>query len=137
MARRSTRALVPQAGRALEELKMRVVNEVGLAKRPGTGYGVADRRSYERLLYHFKWQIAEELGLDQRVRTMGWGEMTSRECGTVGGNLGGQVGGQMVRRMIALAEERLAAGAGLPPTPVTGVNYLGAAATRFQGPGRV
>ena len=57
------------------------------------------------------------MGLDQKVRSLGWAEMPSRDCGTIGGNLGGQIGGQMVRRMIALAEERIAQGAGLPPGP--------------------
>jgi len=115
MGRRSGQALVPQARGALDQLKYNVVNEFGVAKRPGTAAGVTDPRTYNQLLDRFKWQIAEELGLDQKVRTLGWAEMPTRECGSVGGNLGGQIGGQMVRRMIALAEERIAQGAGLPP----------------------
>ncbi len=125
MGRRSGQALVPQAQRALDQLKYNVVNEFGVAKRPGTAAGVTDSRTYDQVLRRFKWQIAEELGLDQKVRTLGWAEMPTRECGSVGGNLGGQIGGQMVRRMIALAEERIAQGAGLPPgsPSASGANF--------------
>jgi len=115
LGRKRQNALVPHARDALDQLKFSVVNEVGVAKRPGTG--ASDPRTYSQLLERFKWQIAEELGLDQKVRSLGWAEMPSRDCGTIGGNLGGQIGGQMVRRMIALAEERIAQGAGLPPGP--------------------
>jgi len=115
--RRNNRALVPQARGALDQLKLDIAREFGVAKTPQTGPSAVDRVSYSMLLDQFKWHIAEELGLDQKVRSLGWADMPTRDCGSVGGNLGGQIGGQMVRRMIALAEERLAQGAGLPPGP--------------------
>lgn len=121
MPRRSGQALVPQARGALEQLKFSVISQVGVAKRPDTAPAAANPMNYNRVLDTFKWQIAEELGLDQKIRSLGWADMPSRDCGSVGGNLGGQIGGQMVRRMIALAEERIAQGAGLPPgAPVPG-----------------
>ncbi len=106
---------MPEARGALEQLKLSVVSEVGVAQRPQTAPGAANPQAYNQLLDYFKWQIAEELGLDQKVRSLGWADMPSRECGAVGGRIGGQIGGQMVRRMIALAEERIAQGAGIPP----------------------
>ncbi len=131
MSRRSGRALVPQARQALVNLKFSVISQFGVAERPQTAGQAASPGGYYQLLDYFKWQIAEELGLDQKVRHLGWADMPTRECGTVGGRLGGQIGGQMVRRMIALAEERMSQGAGLPPAPQysAGANFLPGAAT--------
>ncbi|MEW6192436.1 MAG: alpha/beta-type small acid-soluble spore protein [Bacillota bacterium] len=50
-------------------------------------------------LDRFKYEVAEDLGLAGKIGRVGWGDMTSRECGLVGGN--------MVRRMIRYAEERM------------------------------
>ncbi|ACX51747.1 MULTISPECIES: alpha/beta-type small acid-soluble spore protein [Ammonifex] len=50
-------------------------------------------------LERFKYEVAEDLGLADKIAREGWGEMTSRECGLVGGN--------MVKRMIEYAEEKL------------------------------
>ncbi|QNO16709.1 alpha/beta-type small acid-soluble spore protein [Alkalicella caledoniensis] len=40
----------------------------------------------------FKYETAEELGLADKVRQVGWENMTTRECG--------MVGGMMVKKMI-------------------------------------
>jgi len=129
LARRRGQALVPAARAALDQLKFSVIREVGVAKNPATARSALDPRSYNQVLDQFKWHIAEELGLDQKVRSLGWADMPSRECGSVGGNLGGQIGGQMVRRMIALAEERISQGAG-------GANFLPGASFGRPGPSR-
>ncbi|MEW6172410.1 MAG: alpha/beta-type small acid-soluble spore protein [Bacillota bacterium] len=50
-------------------------------------------------LDRFKYEVAEDLGLAGKIANVGWGDMTSRECGKVGGN--------MVRRMIRYAEENM------------------------------
>lgn len=47
----------------------------------------------------FKHEVAAELGLEDDIQSRGWANMTSRECGLVGGN--------MVRRMIEYAENSL------------------------------
>lgn len=44
----------------------------------------------------FKYEVAEELGINPEYKTGYWGNISSRECGAVGGH--------MVRRMIAEAE---------------------------------
>ncbi|MEW6031450.1 MAG: small, acid-soluble spore protein, alpha/beta type [Bacillota bacterium] len=132
MARRRRRALVPEARTALDQLKYSVLSETGVAKRPETAPGAADPWTYRQLLEHYKWHIAEELGLDQKVRSLGWADMPTRDVGAIGGHLGGQIGGQMVRRMIALAEERIAQGAGLQPAAPFGVGP--ALAPRFAAP---
>lgn len=62
-------------------------------------------------LDQFKYEVASELGIDQnRIRNGYWGELSSRDCGAVGGH--------MVRRMIQQAEENLAAG-NIPPRTET------------------
>lgn len=49
-------------------------------------------------LDNFKYEVANEIGV--KVPESGyWGNMTSRECGSVGGH--------MVKRMIEMAEEQL------------------------------
>jgi hypothetical protein len=129
LVRRRGQALVPIARAALDQLKFTVIREIGVAKNPATASSAADPRNYSHVLDRFKWHIAEELGLDQKVRSLGWADMPSRECGSVGGHLGGQIGGQMVRRMIALAEERLSQGVG-------GANFLPGANFGRPGPTR-
>lgn len=58
------------------------------------------QQSY-KALDQFKYEIANELGIDQNQIYGGyWGNLTSRDCGAVGG--------QMVRRMIEAAEQSLA-----------------------------
>ena len=47
----------------------------------------------------FKEEIAQELGLADKVAQRGWGEMTTRECG--------MVGGMMVKKMLEMAEEQM------------------------------
>ena len=61
----------------------------------------------------FKMEVAEELGLADKVRSVGWENMTSRECG--------QVGGHMVKRMIEFAEGQMKASNGNIPSQATDV----------------
>ncbi len=50
-------------------------------------------------LEQFKYEVANELGINNEFQTGYWGNISSRECGAVGGH--------MVRRMIAAAEQSL------------------------------
>ncbi|MCL4516641.1 MAG: alpha/beta-type small acid-soluble spore protein [Firmicutes bacterium] len=51
-------------------------------------------------LDQFKYEVANELGIQtNKIKDGYWGELSSRECGAVGGH--------MVRRMIAAAEQSL------------------------------
>ncbi|MGI6559521.1 MAG: small, acid-soluble spore protein, alpha/beta type [Limnochordia bacterium] len=50
-------------------------------------------------LEQFKYEVANELGIDQSWKTGYWGDIPARQCGAVGGH--------MVRRMIAAAEQSL------------------------------
>ncbi len=58
------------------------------------------------VLDRFKWEVAGELGLTDKVQARGWPEMPSRDCGAVGG----RIGGNMVKVMIRYAEEALSKG---------------------------
>lgn len=58
--------------------------------------------SLERL----KYEVADELGLRAKIDSAGWSEMTSRECG----NVGGPIGGSMVKLMIRYAKDQLGNG---------------------------
>lgn len=58
------------------------------------------------VLDQFKYEVAEELGLTNKIQTVGWENMTSRECGYVGG----RIGGSMVKAMIRRAEEAMLRG---------------------------
>lgn len=99
--RRSRRPVNPDAVRALDQLKYEVVQELGLIQ----GGGEEELRAN---LDFLKYEIAEELGLSDKIHTVGWPNMTSRECGLIGGHLGGRIGGQMVKRMIEFAETHMA-----------------------------
>jgi hypothetical protein len=57
----------------------------------------------QSVLDEFKYEVAEELGLTSKIKTEGWANMTSRECGYVGG----RIGGSMVKTMIRRAKESL------------------------------
>lgn len=53
----------------------------------------------EQAMENFKNEIANELGLNQRIQSVGYANMTPKETG--------QIGGQMVRRMIEQVESRM------------------------------
>ncbi|MGE5561076.1 MAG: small, acid-soluble spore protein, alpha/beta type [Chloroflexota bacterium] len=60
----------------------------------------------DQTLDQWKYEIASELGLSDKISQRGWPEMTSRECGRVGG----KIGGNMVKVMIRFAEQQLSGG---------------------------
>lgn len=101
MSRRHFHAehLVDGVEPALERLKYEVAQEIGLL--PET----PDDRGYGRFLDSWKYEVADELNLRDKIARVGWGEMTTRECGSVGGRMGGRIGGGMVRRMVEFAEK--------------------------------
>jgi len=53
----------------------------------------------ENALDRMKMEVANELGISERVRSQGWATMTSADCG--------RVGGHMVRKMIEQYESTL------------------------------
>jgi len=57
----------------------------------------------DSVLDQFKYEIASELGLKEKIDSQGWANMTSRECGRIGG----KIGGNMVKVMIRNAEKMM------------------------------
>jgi hypothetical protein len=57
----------------------------------------------QSVLEQFKWEVADELGLSSKIKSQGWENMTSRECGHVGG----RIGGSMVKAMIRQAKNSI------------------------------
>lgn len=53
----------------------------------------------EKQLDQLKWEVAEELHLDDDINEKGFENMTTREVGKIGGN--------MVKKMIEFAEEQM------------------------------
>lgn len=53
---------------------------------------------------NWKYEIARELGVDTQIQNGYWGNVASRDAGTVGGH--------MTRKMIEMAEQQLAGKAG-------------------------
>jgi small acid-soluble spore protein D (minor alpha/beta-type SASP) len=100
LARRRNRLLNPDAARGLDRLKYEVAQELGFVNGGGED---ELRANLERM----KYEVAAELGLLEKIQTVGWGNMTSRECGRIGGHLGGHLGGQMVKRMIEYAQAHM------------------------------
>jgi small acid-soluble spore protein D (minor alpha/beta-type SASP) len=91
--------LVPQARVALADLKVEVAQELGLR--------VSNGQDLQQTIDQRKYEIAQQIGVPLQPGYNG--DVTSREAGAVGGRLGGHLGGQMVKRMIAQAEQALAA----------------------------
>ena len=58
----------------------------------------------EAFLDQFKYEIADELGLREKIETQGWANMTTRQCGQIGG----RIGGNMVKIMIRNAQKMMA-----------------------------
>ena len=50
-------------------------------------------------LNKFKYEVADELGLMNKIKEVDWGNMTTREVGKIGGN--------MVKKMVEMAEEKI------------------------------
>lgn len=93
--------LVPGAEQALEKFKMEIASELGIVD--GTS-----EITLESALEKYKHEIAGELGIDAYVKDRGWKDVSSSQCGAVGGRMGGRIGGNMVKRMIEMAENQLA-----------------------------
>ncbi|WP_245867675.1 hypothetical protein SPSIL_027300 [Sporomusa silvacetica DSM 10669] len=88
----------------LEKLKLRVANET-LGQEMKKEINAAN---YERVLDEKKLEVAEELGLKEKIENVGWENMTTKEVGKIGGRMGGQIGGQMVKKLVAMAENQMA-----------------------------
>jgi len=101
--RRGNESLLPQARPSLDRLKFEVASEIGALPPAEANPAAWDQRTDK-----YKYEVAAELGLLPKIQQVGWGEMSSRECGAIGGRIGGPIGGQMVKRMIAIAEQAMA-----------------------------
>lgn len=88
----------------MEKLKLRVANET-LGQEMNKEI---TESNYEDILDKKKMEVAEELGLKEKIENVGWGNMTTKEVGKIGGQMGGQIGGQMVKKLIAMAEAQMA-----------------------------
>lgn len=86
----------------LDRLKHETAQELGLVS-PTQSNSEGFHQAMDRL----KYEHAQELGLLGKVQRVGWGDMTARECGRIGGPMGGRLGGQMVRKMIQFAERNM------------------------------
>ena len=51
-------------------------------------------------MYNFKYEMANEVGITNQIQGGYWGQISSRDCGAVGGH--------MVKRMIQAYEQSLA-----------------------------
>jgi len=58
----------------------------------------------QKAMYQFKYEMANEVGVTNQIQGGYWGNISSRDCGAVGGH--------MVRRMIQAYEQSLAGGTG-------------------------
>jgi small acid-soluble spore protein D (minor alpha/beta-type SASP) len=54
----------------------------------------------QKAMYQFKYEIANQVGVTNQIQGGYWGNISSRDCGIVGGN--------MVKKMIEAYEQSLA-----------------------------
>lgn len=93
-----------KSSRSLENMKLEIANET-LGRdmnQPIT------EDNYENTLDQKKYEVAEELGLKEKIEQVGWENMTTKEVGKIGGRMGGKIGGQMVKELIEMAESQMA-----------------------------
>lgn len=88
----------------LEKLKLQVANET-LGREMNKEITTDN---YESVLEEKKLEVAEELGLKEKIESVGWENMTTREVGKIGGQMGGHIGGQMVKKLVSMAEAQMA-----------------------------
>lgn len=50
-----------------------------------------EQEEHEAALKRLKMEVAEELGLAEKLRQVGWGGLSAAECGKIGGRIGGQL----------------------------------------------
>lgn len=96
--------LQPQAKPSMDNLKLKIANET-LSQEVGKEI-TAD--NYQEILDQKKYEVAEELGLKEKIDNVGWENMTTKEVGKIGGQLGGKIGGNMVKELITMAESQMA-----------------------------
>jgi hypothetical protein len=95
--------VVPKAKNAMDRLKIETANEV-MAEEMG---GNITPDNYEERLDELKYEVAEDLGLKEKIEDVGWENMTTKEVGKIGGRMGGKIGGNMVKKMVAMAEDNM------------------------------
>lgn len=103
MANNDNRLVVPEARNSMKQLKIETANEV-MAEEMGSNI---TPENYEEKLDNLKYEIADDLGLKEKIKEVGWENMTTKEVGKIGGKMGGKIGGNMVKKMIAMAEENM------------------------------
>ena len=98
------RFLEPKAKNAMEKLKIKVANEtLGCEMEQQV-----TAKNYDSVLNQKKYEVAEELGLKDKIEQVGWENMTTKEVGKIGGHMGGKIGGNMVKELITMAETQMA-----------------------------
>jgi hypothetical protein len=105
--------LQPQAKSSMDNLKLKVANEM-LSQEVGKKI---TEENYQEILDKKKYEVAEDLGLKEKIENVGWENMTTKEVGTIGGRLGGKIGGNMVKELITMAESQMA-----PVAPEANIN---------------
>jgi hypothetical protein len=96
--------LQPQAKSNMDKLKLKVANET-LSQEVGK---TVTEENYQEILDKKKYEVAEDLGLKEKIDQVGWENMTTKEVGQIGGRLGGKIGGNMVKELITMAESQMA-----------------------------
>ncbi|NLK07849.1 MAG: small, acid-soluble spore protein, alpha/beta type [Firmicutes bacterium] len=56
-----------------------------------------ESQAMERL----KKDLLVELGLDQCVESRGWGDISAKDCGQIGGRMSGQLSNNILRKLAA------------------------------------
>jgi small acid-soluble spore protein D (minor alpha/beta-type SASP) len=60
---------------------------------------VGEGSNVRQAMEGFKAEVATELGLTERIQSVGYENMTTRECGSIGGT--------MTKRMVQIAEQAI------------------------------
>ncbi len=51
-----------------------------------------------------KYDLAEEMGFGELVQTQGWGELSAKDCGRIGGRMASRLSVNLLRKLATMEE---------------------------------
>lgn len=65
---------------------------------------------FEAAMERYKMEVAEKLGLKEKIKEQGWESMSTSDCGRIGGKMSTRLSENLIRRMMESAAAELCRG---------------------------
>jgi hypothetical protein len=63
------------------------------------------KRLHDQAMGKLKQDLAEEMGILELVRKGGWGSLSAKDCGRIGGKMGSRLSTNILRKIAAMGEQ--------------------------------